>query len=71
MSDHLVDIGERCWAIQHPDRCKPNMLDCDVHQEFADYMSTVYDPPVALGRYVLTDDAQIGAAVVADEQDQT
>jgi len=56
---HYVDFGEDGWAIQHPYRCRPNLLDCDLHRRFSDWMATEDVPPVPHGRYELLDDLTI------------
>lgn len=58
-AQHVVEFRDDGWAIQHPDACRPNLLDCVIHDAVAHEMSAYSGPgsPYLVGRYVVTLDA--------------
>lgn len=45
--DHIVDIRDDNFALQHPARCRPDMFGCDVHLA----LSALEGRPMPIGRY--------------------
>ncbi len=50
-AEHMIDIDTDGWAIQHPLRCRPAMLNCAMHKLA---VLTITKPPMPPGRYVLS-----------------
>lgn len=48
---HVIEIGEQGWALQHPTRCFPDLLRCPVHELCEDGEGLRHEPP---GRFWLT-----------------
>lgn len=55
-AEHVIDLGPYDWSLQHPPRCRPDLLGCDVHQRTAAWLDDIEGPPAPPGRYLLTDD---------------
>ena len=49
---HIVEFGDDNWSMQHPIKCRPDLIGCIVNQAVTD---DAFDgPPEPEGRYVVT-----------------
>lgn len=42
---HIVTFWGTQWGLQHPLACRPNLLDCEVHQAFLTHQHELTFPP--------------------------
>lgn len=63
---HVVDLRENGWTIQHPLSCRPNLFDCPVNSA-AEVQLT--EPPGELGRFTcgLAEDGELIIGALVDE----
>lgn len=46
---HIVEFTETSYGLQHPQACRPNLLDCDYHL----YLQDTIEPEQLPGRYTM------------------
>jgi hypothetical protein len=50
MDEHIVDFSESGYGLQHPIRCRPNLIGC----QFNEWLATQMAPDKKPGRYLMT-----------------
>lgn len=57
VEEHTVEFSEDGWSIQHPPRCRPNLLDCHANEVMRGWSTTAVEEELShgLGRYTLTE----------------
>ena len=49
---HVLEIREESWGLQHPEACRPNLLDCDVSRRVEELAAHGHLSVLDHGRYI-------------------
>ena len=70
--EHIAEFRDDGWGLQHPLRCRPDLIGCAVNRAVSTLCDESDEPPRPVGRYVVTldDDSEPVFRFVSPEDQQ-